>query len=140
MLWKKMLAHFITGLALVFTVLPAVAADPLDATSDRKTAATTHPNPTASSETLTVVVTLSDTPTPTVTAFDQENIEVTGGAVIVEQLRYRHPECCRNRDTASVRGQDYATPHSRRTRGCQSGCDSTQKPVVARVVVIAPNA
>ena len=38
MLQKKMLARFITGLALLFTVLPASAADPLDATSDRKTA------------------------------------------------------------------------------------------------------
>ena len=122
MLWKKMLAHFITGLALVFTVLPAVAADPLDATSDRKTAATTHPNPTASSETLTVVVTLSDTPTPTVTAFDQENIEVTGGAVIVEHSATDTPNA-----VATGTPRQYVvkiTPHP-----------TADGPVVARVVV-----
>ena len=91
MLWKKMLARFITGLALLFTVLPASAADPLDATSDGKTAATAIPLMTESPEAVTVVVTLDDTPAQTVTAFDKDNIEVMGGAVIVERSLTEDP-------------------------------------------------
>ena len=134
MLSKKMafsLMSLITLFALAFVTLPASAADPFDVTFEGREFVT-YPITGSNANSADVVVTIKTglsvaDPAPTVATFDKNNIMVTAGATIAEQM------------TTGVRlpDPDYVATGTARNYVVNINADVTGGPVTKVVVSVA---